>query len=130
MKKILIALLACLSATEANALKWFEMSTQKDGSKLFVDGDSVRKVNGKVRAWALMDQKKEVVFNSVKYQSIALLYEFDCAEERVRILSSTMYEKAMATGNANQEDVTGPWQYINPNLALYEIMTLLCRVKK
>jgi hypothetical protein len=118
MKKLLITLTLILISTSAMA-EWkylASVTTEDKGFYVFADLSSIRKTAYGFRMWVLFDHKKrQVSAGGGKYLSDISLHEFDCKDEKTRILTFTWFSDNMGKGNVvfNNSD-TMSWSYITP----------------
>jgi hypothetical protein len=102
-KAILMMLLAVVSSSAA--AEWVAVGVT-ESSTVYADAATLAKAGDKVRMWHLVD------FNSVqakatgrRYISEKLQYEYDCKEERARLLSFLSHTGNMGGGAM----VEGDW---------------------
>lgn len=105
-----------LAALAGNACAGWTVIDTRDSERTYVDLDSARRSTGTSKIWTMLDYSdRQYVTDSVHFQSIVMLYEFDCVEQRKRILQSTMYEGAMRDGGSVYTSmVVKPWEYVQP----------------
>jgi hypothetical protein len=98
----LITLLLLLSSGPAYA-EWMSLGSSKGdgGYAVYVDPDTVRRKGDLVKMWLLLDFKTEqTTAASVSYLSSRSQRQFDCTEERYRIIAFTHFSGNMGSGNA------------------------------
>ena len=96
MKKLLITFLFLFS-TNAYC-DWFKV-TESDTAITFIDDSKITKKDKFIRAWTLTNFLNPVKFDDgTIYQSYVSFMEFDCREDKSRILSSTVYKDEMGKG--------------------------------
>jgi surface-adhesin protein E len=113
-----LIMLLVLSSGLAYA-EWVTVSEDKqEGRTAYVNPDAIQNGN-LVKMWALLDftttQKRE----GRLYMSEQAQHEFDCAEERFRILALSKYSGNMASGNVIYSSTfdlpeTTKWQPVPP----------------
>ena len=110
MKKLLIILFSILISFNSNA-KWTK-ATEDLGDTYYFDYGSIKKNNGNIFVWMLIDQYKPDYSGNF---STKILYEIDCNPPlKGRSLSIIGYSLPMAKGNPNSVDnATGLWNYAN-----------------
>ncbi len=68
------------------------------GLKVYVDPDSIRRKGNLAKMWQLYDYKTVQTVAGDSLLSIKRYNEFDCTEERTRMLAYTWFSGNMATG--------------------------------
>jgi hypothetical protein len=107
--------------------EWVVVSgNDKTGMTVYVDPDTIRRKGDLVKVWQLIDFKtmqggrSPGRFLSTKFQK-----QFDCAEERLRLLACTDFSGNMGTGEPADAYVDeGNWVPVEPdsiNQALWEV---------
>ena len=122
MKKIIIA---CLLATSgASAIAEWTRVFDTDLTIFYIDLGTIRKDGRFRKVWEMQDQKirHENGVLSSRYR-----IEYDCKEERNRILSFTSYSGSMGSG---KDLITGsstyPWNDIPPKTAFEGNLKIVC----
>ena len=69
-------------------------------STVYVDPDTIRRDGEVVKLWGLMDFKTIQTEPSPPHLSVKSQREFDCVEERVRLLALTVFSGHLGSGNA------------------------------
>lgn len=92
----------------------------------YIDLDSL-KINGTLRRiWELHDMKTP----QQGFRSSRHLSEYDCQEERWRILQQYTYVERMGSGPmSNNSHYADQWSYIAPGTAGADILKLVCAKK-
>ncbi|MBU3640822.1 surface-adhesin E family protein [Polynucleobacter sp. Fuers-14] len=130
MKKILLAACFLLIANRASA-EWFLIGTNNDKSNTtYIDSDT-HKVTGvnSATSWFLMDFKNSMKVGNVMYQSSKTLYEFNCRDDRYRVLAMYFYSKNMGNGDAvsSSEDYkNNDWSSIPPGTVMSAMKKFAC----
>jgi hypothetical protein len=65
---------------------------------VYVDPDTIRLKEDVVTMWSLNDYKATQTMGSTSYLSYKVQTEYDCAEERIRKLTSTFFSGNMGSG--------------------------------
>lgn len=79
--------------------EWVLTSGDDDaGLKVYVDPDSIRRKGNLAKMWQLYDYKTVQTVAGDSLLSIKRYNEFDCTEERTRMLAYTWFSGNMATG--------------------------------
>jgi len=111
-KTIALSVLLLFSSL-AWAVNWVKVDSSVDGERTFyVDSDSIRKDGNLRKAWEIQDLKKR---NKDGEMSRRMRVEYDCKNERSRILAFSTHSEGMARGeilfSASQ---VGSWREIPP----------------
>ena len=102
MKRLLLSLvLSCLSA--AAAAQWTPVIVD-EMVITYIDRDTVRGRGGMVRMWWLMDYQLVQITNEKGYFSRLHHTEFDCKQQRSRLLSVALLSERMGHGDVVFED--------------------------
>jgi hypothetical protein len=104
----------------ANA-EWTKVYTG-DGSSAYVNFDRLKKRDGKLYYWALID------LHSMKGQwSLTMYQETECKRDRFKVLNSTTYSDRMGSGNVIGTDNTPMnWTYPTPDTFGEAIFDAVC----
>jgi hypothetical protein len=112
----LITLLV-LSSGPAYA-EWVEIASSETlgGYTIYVDPDTIRRKGNLVTIWTLSDYKVVQGQMGSSWISIKVLDEYDCTEEKFRILASSAYAEPMGTGELVYYDSDpGKWTPVVPD---------------
>lgn len=115
MKRMMMGLILLMTATAATA-EWTRVD-QTDEFVQYVDRATIRRNGVYVKMWDLMDFMKAVKSTEagVYYLSIKLQREYDCKEEKVRIVAFAMISGQMGSGNVVYSyNEGGKWLPIYP----------------
>lgn len=103
---------------------WTEVGNNDKGSKFYVDFERVRKLDGYLYFWALLDFPKPT---DSGHFSISVYMEVDCRKFRMASLSYHSFEQPMGGGNPS---VFNPkekeWHYPRPNSGRENIIQAVC----
>ena len=94
---LLITLLV-LSSSSVYAEWVLTSGDDQAGLKVYVDPDSIRRKGNLAKMWQLYDYKTVQTVAGDSLLSIKRYNEFDCTEERTRMLAYTWFSGNMATG--------------------------------
>lgn len=122
MRKLLLAVLLCFAgAAQAEWILWDDGG----GTRLFVDLDTKKTVNGKSRIWVMYDTDTA---NDVGWLSIKILQEANCTQGQSRQLSWVSYKGHKGTGEvgATSDNSPGAWSYPAPGTFGETTFILLC----
>ncbi len=120
---VLITLISSLIMSSVANAEWTKVSTINDeGGSAYVDFDRLKKRNGKLYYWALID------FHSMKGQwSVTMYQEAECKRDRFRVLNSASYSDRMGSGDVIGSDNTPMnWTYPPPDSYGEAILYAVC----
>jgi hypothetical protein len=99
-----------------------------DNFTIYVDPATTRKWSNMVKMWAVTDYKKVQVSAGIKpYLSMRQQLEYDCGDEQVRWLSTSLHNGKMAGGELVAKDADiGNWQPVPPGTTGEVLWTMAC----
>jgi hypothetical protein len=98
MYKILITLMPAFIANAVMA-DWSLVDKSADGSAaIYIDIDTTQKTEDKVKMWSLGDFKTVKEFSEIQFLSSKYQKEYDCKQERARMLAFTLFSSNMGEG--------------------------------
>ena len=132
--KVLIAL--ALTIVSGSAIAKWEEVTSNDLATFYAEPSSIRRNGAMVKMWGLMDLNKPEIprppgvgkaFLSSKTQ-----HEYDCKEERARILGFTRFDGNMGNGSAVESvyGVAGEWEPVMPESILEDLWKIACKKRR
>tara|TARA_A100001011_G_scaffold177111_1_gene185801 strand:+ start:103 stop:474 length:372 start_codon:yes stop_codon:yes gene_type:complete len=121
MKTILISILILFSIN-GFAFNWKKVIDSVDGESYYVDVDNIKKHNGLVYYWFLVDLPKLKIGD----HSLISRWKVDCGEEKQTILSHTYYSQAMGKGRITFDDTFNKINYPKPNTVGHTTMKFVC----
>lgn len=118
MKKA-IALFMLTLATSANAVQWMNIPEfNKSDQKLFIDVSSIKVVNGYRRVWLMNSfSKPQIIGNGpLEFKTTIILWEADCKEGRMRVLSALFKSEEMGVGSvvSSFTESDSKWAFVVP----------------
>ena len=118
-----LVLVFLMLATSPAWAEWMKVTASSD-DVYYLDTSTIR-INGNFRkAWTLIDFIK---IGRKGLKSLKAFKEFDCKEERFRVLTAVGYEGQMGTGTVlGSENPTIPWGYVAPQTASAEVLRFVC----
>lgn len=121
---MIVIAMATLLAASASAERFAPVKADTvKGEMVAFDLDTIRQVNGNTRAWVLSVKAETIIKKPVHALT---LHEFDCKEQRSRILTRKMYdETSLFLGETATED----WTYPAPDSAEYVVLGYGCGKK-
>ena len=111
MKIIFFLLLFSLSS-HGHTANWMNFGQNKKDSTFYVDVENIKKNNGFVYYWILIDYLKSTEIGT--YSNISQ-YKVNCVDERQTWLSNTFYSQPMAKGKIITENIP-VWNYYGSTL--------------
>jgi hypothetical protein len=98
MKRLLLITLLVLSSGPVYA-EWVLVSGDDEaGLTVYVDPDTIRRKGNLVKMWQLYDYKTVQAVAGDSFLSIQRQDEYDCTEERTRMLAFTWFSSNMGKG--------------------------------
>lgn len=124
MKKTILMLLLAAMSTGAMA-EWVEVIRSTDGNSVYyIDPATIRKDGKFRRVWVIEDLKQR---HRDGEMSRRVLQEFDCKDERIRVLSLSEHSESMAGGQVLiSTSEPGKWTYGAPGTVGEIFLTLVC----
>lgn len=118
-----------LSSAPAHS-EWVKVSSaQSYGSySTYVDPDTLRRKGELVKLWELNDYKTIQTDGSNSFLSLKSQSEFDCAEERIRLLAATEFSGNMGKGQvvSSSHFGEGGWAPVQPDSVGEIVWKLVC----
>ncbi len=102
MRKTILMLLLALASGNATA-KWVRVGST-DNLVSYADPDTIRKSGAMVRMWDMFDCKSVELCSGKPYLSSKERYEYDCKEERGRMLLFSNHAGKMGRGKIVESD--------------------------
>jgi len=116
MKRLIVITLLVLSSSPAYA-EWVKVSDSDEaGMTVYVDPATIRRNRNLVKMWQFYDYKTVQTVAGIGFLTVKEQWEFDCAEERRRVLALTEFSGNMGSGTevyTNSE--VGKWQPVAPS---------------
>ena len=126
MKTILFSILILFSIN-GFAFNWKKIGDGGRGDSLYVDVDNIKKHNGLVYYWVLIDLLEPVTNNRVgSANSLISKYKVNCVEEKQTWLNITFYSQSMGRGRIIGEDSPNKIEYPKPNKGGNTLMKFVC----
>ncbi len=131
MKRLLLITLLVLSSGPAYA-EWVVVAKDiaEDGATTYADPDTICRKGELVKMWALFDFETVQTGGGTSYLSMRVQRQFDCADERTRLLTGTWFLGNMGTGDISfHHDDKGMWRPVPPGSGLHALWTFVCSKK-
>ena len=109
MKKLLLLLFSLMLSFNSYGEKWFDVSSDANGTTYYLDGDSIKKNGGYVYHWEMEDLLKPDEYGIM---SVKRYEQSDCGVNRYKILSLYVYYQPMGRGISKTIPLPSPeWKY-------------------
>ena len=92
------------------------------GSAFYLDLERIRKVDGYIYFWMLIDLKEPVQ----RYLSIQYYKKGDCRVFRSKNMSSTYYPRRMGKGTGETFNAPEQWTYPKPGTSYEGVLKAVC----
>ncbi len=126
MTRLLLITLLVLSHGTVYA-EWMRVIEIDEGMTAYVDPDTIRRKGELVQMWVLFDHKTVQTVAGKSYLSSRVQEQYDCTDERTRILSITWFTSNMGTGDISfHQDDKGMWQPVPPGSGFHALWTFVC----
>jgi len=117
-----VLMLLLIAAVPAWA-EWVKV-TEAGGISFYIDRATIRKKGDMRRVWVLQDLKEAGYRSEMSRRG---LEEYDCEEERYRILTASSHSGPMAGGDVlGIDDSPGEWSYIGPGTPAAIMLGIVC----
>ena len=127
MKRLLIGLMLLVTAVSASA-EW-TAADFNDEFIQYVDFATIRRNGNFVKMWSLSDYKTvQKAADGQSYLSSKVQDEFDCKEEKTRLLAFTWFDGKMGSGKVvvSNGNVRGEWEPISPGSVGEALWKIAC----
>ena len=122
MKRLIFAALF-LTATSHALADWMEYG-KTDGTTLYIDPLTIRKDGDLRKVWQLLELEKATPEGELSRRS---LFEYDCKNERHRILDTTRHSGLKASGKVlGAGGESRDWQHIAPGTIIARFLKSVC----
>lgn len=129
MKRVFFITLLVLSSGPTYA-DWAAIGDNVDLDTIYVDIETIRLKGELAEVWVLTDSKlaKRFLGTNSFYLSVRQLQQFNCDEERSRILNATWFSSNMGKG-AVIDTLTkeGQWNPLPPGSVGRRLMEVICK---
>jgi hypothetical protein len=127
MKRLLLFTLLVLSSEPAYA-EWVKVGDGDEaGRTVYVDPATIRRNSNLVKMWQFYDYKTVQTVGGVRFLSIKEQWEFDCAEERSRVLALKEFSGNMGSGTVvYTNSQVGKWIPVMPGSIGRTVWAVAC----
>lgn len=124
MKKTILALVLAAMSSGVRA-EWVKVAESVNDDVFYLNSATIRKDGNLRRFWSIVDSKERDKGGSISRRS---LFEFDCKEERSRLLSYSYHSEPLAGGKVlKSSSTTGDnWAYIAPDTVKAAMLKIVC----
>ncbi len=121
-------LLAAMSTGVAAEWVWIA-SANNFGN--YIDKSTIRRSGSIVRMWSMQSYNEPQFKSGKSFQSEKSQYEYDCTEERIRMIATVFYTQAYGKGDA-LDSLFGPsqWVPVVPDTIGDDELKIACSKKK
>ena len=115
MTRLFLITLLLLSSGPAYA-EWVQVSGGDEAEKtVYVDPTTIRRNSNLVKMWQLQDYKTVQTVGGIRFLTAKEEWEFDCAEERSRVLALKEFSGNMGRGTVvYTNSQVGKWEPVMP----------------
>tara|TARA_B100001057_G_scaffold490983_1_gene580294 strand:+ start:3184 stop:3573 length:390 start_codon:yes stop_codon:yes gene_type:complete len=104
--------------------EWKFLTSSEDGTKFYIDFESVRKHEGYYYYWVLEDLLKPDIDGDLSYINY---FQGDCNLFRIKHLSGLYYKLPMGEGNSYDVNPENPkWSYVPPGSVFETSLKTVC----
>lgn len=124
MQKTIIKIAIAFTIATPAWADWVQLSESANGTVSYIDPSTIRKNGNFRKVWGLQNFRDR---NSDGVMSMRALDEFDCIEERSRLLSISVHSEHMAEGVMLYSGTPpSDWKFIPPGSASAYILKIVC----
>jgi hypothetical protein len=127
MTRLLLVTIVLLSSGPAYA-EWVKVSDGDDaGRTVYVNPTTIRRNSNLVKMWQLYDYKTVQTVGGIRFLTAEEQWEYDCAEERGRVVALKGFSGNMASGTmvyTNSE--VGKWVPVMPGTTGRTVWKVAC----
>ena len=126
MKKFIFKLLTILPPLMFSTPSYADWTAvaKKGADTIYVDFERLRKRDGNIYYWMLIDYSKP---NEYGDRSTQVYMEGDCSQFRTRILKLAYYNGHMASGQGSAGNIPSPkWDYPSPESVIETVLNEVC----
>ena len=126
MKKLLIGLMLLVVSGAASA-EWTDVG-DNDEITLYVDKTTIRRNGNLVKMWILYDFKSASVVVGLSFLSNRSQNEYDCKEEKFRILEISYFSGQMLSGKVviSEDNMGRKWVAVPPSSVMEAQWKIAC----
>jgi hypothetical protein len=132
MTRLLPIALTLLSLTSGPAYaEWVKVSdSDETGKTVYVDPATIRRNSNLVKMWQFYDFKTVQTVGSIRFLTAKEQWEFDCAEERSRVVARKEFSGNMGSGTmVSTNSQVGKWVPVIPGSIGQTVWKSACEKK-
>lgn len=128
IRLLLVALTLLVLSSGPACAEWVKVSDSDETGKIvYVDPTSIRRNSNLVRMWQFYDFKTVQTVGGVRFLSAKEQWEFDCAEDRSRVLALKEYSGNMGSGTVvYTNSQVGKWLPVMPDSIGQTVWNVAC----
>jgi hypothetical protein len=116
-------LLFTLMFSSTSFAGWTKVNENMRGDTYYVDNERIRKHDGFVYFWTLLDLLKPDPYGDMSYK---MYHQGDCKLFRYKILSGSFHKEPMGGGTGEPYTPPDKWVYPPPNTPMEPILKSVC----
>jgi hypothetical protein len=130
MTRLLLATFLFLSSVPAYA-EWVAVGGNQDaGVTVYIDPGTIHRTGNLVKVWHLNDFKTVQIVKGNSYLSVQAQHQYNCTENRERILALTKFSGNMGRGKVVYTDAhEGQWRPVGTGSVIHALEKLACSKK-
>jgi hypothetical protein len=130
MIRLSLITLLVLSTSPAYA-EWVKLSdSDETGKTVYVDPTTIRRNSNLVKMWQFYDYKTVQTVGGIRFLTAKEQWEFDCAEERSRVLALKEFSGNMGSGTVvDTNSQVGKWEPVMPGSMSQTVWKIACGKK-
>ena len=130
MTRLLLIILLFLNSAPAYA-EWVKVSDGDEAEKtVYVDPATIRRNSNLVKMRQFYDYKTVQTVGGIRFLTAEEQWEFDCAEERSRVLALKEFSGNMRSGTVVYSNTeVGKWQPVASGTLGHKLWTVACSKK-
>ena len=118
-----LSLIALLLLSSPAWAEWVEVD-RSEGAAVYIDPATIKKEGHLRRAWSLVELRKPESSGGLSRKHFM---EYDCKDERVRILQASVSRGPMGRGEiTGNTSSPSDWSYIAPGMVAEKIFRYVC----
>jgi hypothetical protein len=117
-------------SSEPTYAQWAAIGDNVDLDTIYVDIETIRRKGELAEVWVMTDSKlaKRFLDTNSFYLSVRQLQQFNCDEERSRILNATWFSSNMGKGTMiDTLTKEGQWNPLPPGSVGRRLMEVICK---
>lgn len=126
IQRILVALFGIVLSFNSYG-EWTRIGRTTQAT-IFVERDTIRRAGSMVKLWTLTNFTTPDMTDGKTSQSSKAQFEYDCKEERSRVLAIYMYSLPNGKGDVNGTEIgPEPWYPVVPKSMAFTLWSLACK---